>query len=97
MNDLEVYEAWRKLYRKAKKQGDQRVFNMQEDLQSFLDTKTDWPNALKDHLREAVYGYWNGDVLGRSTGLDRAWDSVYYMIGMDEVQKKAASSDGLKD
>ncbi len=88
MTDLEIYEAWRKLYRKAKDKGDKKVSDMQKDLQDFLDTKTDWPNALKEHLREAVHGYWNGDVLGRSIGLDRAWDSVYQMLDMDEIRRK---------
>ena len=88
MTDLEIYEAWKKLYRKAKDKGNQKVFDMQEDLQDFLDTKTDWPIALKEHLRDAIHGYWNGDVVGRSTGLDRAGDSVYQMLGRGEIRRK---------
>ena len=90
MTDLEIYEAFQKLYRKAKEEGNKKVFDMQEDLQGFLDTKTDWPIALKEHLRDAVHGYWNGDCMGRSTGLDRAWDSVYFMIGKDKAEEKEA-------
>ena len=79
MTDIEIYEAYKKLQQKAKQEGDRKVSDMQKDLQSFLDTQTDWPNGLKEHLAKSLHGYFNGDVLSRSAGPDRRWDSVYAM------------------
>ena len=88
MTDLEIYEAFKKLYWEAKEKGDQKVSDMQKDLQGFLDTKTDWPNHLKEHLAKSLHGYFNGEVLSRSEGTDRRWDSVYHMIGVGEAREK---------
>jgi hypothetical protein len=87
MTDLEIYEAFKKLYWKAKEKGDQEVADMQQKLKGHLGAFfIEWPDGLKEHLIEAVHSYFNEYPLSRSKGLDKAWDSVYQML---ENEKKS--------